>query len=443
MKGHMASVFFKCAFFFVLSIHIMDAHALAQGSSEGGLELPALIKEATDRNPAIIAAREKWQSAEEIIEARRALPDPQLNYAYFVESIETRVGPQQHILGAKQKFPFYGKRALRAEVASKEAEALGATYEAVRQEVIRRVKKNYYQLFYVSTIIDVTKNEQEVLRRFEHIARTKYATGKGSQQNILKVQVEISQLEDKLLALAKQKQTAQAMLNALLDRPTEHPLEKPVQPKFRKFFFIKQDLFRMAKENRPELKAGIALIEKSDRAYDLAKKEYYPDLTIGANYFQIGEGPLPFPDNGQDAFNVMVSINIPLWQKKLSSQVRSASQMIKAQKNQYESTLNQALFQVEDTYFKIQTARETFDLYKNVLIPQADQSLKSAEVGYVTGIVSFLDLLDAERILLQIQFGYWNAYTDYLRRIADMERAVGMELPEYRPEEEPPEVEED
>ncbi len=437
MKGHMASVFFKCAFFFFLSMHIMDADALAQASSQGGLELPTLIKEATDRNPAIITAREKWQSAQEIIEARRALPDPQLNYTYFVDPIETRVGPQRHILGAKQKFPFYGKRALMAQVASKEAEALEETYEAVRQEVIRQVKKNFYQLFYISTIVDITKNEQEVLRRFEHIARTKYATGKGSQQSILKVQVEMSQLEDKLLALSKQKQTAAAMLNTLLDRPADHPLGKPVQPNFRKFYFIKDELFRMARENRPELRAGISLIEKSDRAYDLAKKAYYPDLTIGANYFQIDEGPLPFPDNGQDAFNVMVSINIPIWRSKLSSQVKSASQMIKAQKNHYESTLNQALFEVEDTYFKIQTARETFDLYKNVLIPQADQSLKSAEVGYITGIVSFLDLLDAERVLLQIQFRYWNAYTDYLERIADMERAVGIELPEERPEEIP------
>lgn len=441
MKGRMASVFFGCAF--VFSLHLVAAEAYAQDPPPGGLELSQLIKEAVEKNPQILAARKKWRSAEEIIEARRALPDPQLSYTYFVESVETRVGPQRNVFGAKQTFPFYGKRDLRAEAAEKEAEALRATFEAVKQEVVRQVKRTFYELFYLSTIIDITRDEKEVLRRFEHIARTKYATGKGTQQNILKVQVEISQLEDRLLALAKQKRTAEAMLNTILDRAADHPLGKPLQPKFREFFFIKQELFRLAKENRPELKAGIALIEKSEKSYSLAEKEYYPDLTVGANYFQIDKGPLAFSDNGEDAFNVMFSINVPIWRSKLSSQVKSASEMIKANKNRYEDILNRTLFEVEDYYFKIQTARETYDLYKNVLIPQADQSLKSAEVGYVTGIVDFLDLLDAERILLQIQFGYWKAYTDYLKRIADMERAVGMTLPEYRPEEVPPEVEED
>jgi outer membrane protein TolC len=114
--------------------------------------------------------------------------------------------------------------------------------------------------------------------------------------------------------------------------------------------------------------------------------------------------------------------------------------MIKARKNDYQNVLNRTLFEIEDNLFKIQTARETFHLYRNVLIPQAEQSLKSAEAGYVTGIISFLDLLDAERVLLKIQFGYWQTYTDYLKRIADMERSVGTELAEVLPEEAAPEV---
>lgn len=423
-----------------LATHLGGGDANAQGSVQGTLKLSELIEEALERNPGIVAAQERWQSAQEIIEARRTLPDPEFSYTYFVESIETRVGPQKNVFGAKQKFPFYGKRDLMAEVASKEAKALEATYDAVKQEIVRQVKRSFYELFYISKIIDITQEEKEILRRFEQITRTKYSTGKGSQQSILKVHVEISQLEDRLLALANQKQTAEAMINTLMDRPADYPLGKPVQPKFREFFYIQPELFRLSKENRPELKAGIALIEKSEKAHSLAEKEYYPDLTIGANYFQIDHGPLPFPDNGEDAFNVMFSINIPIWRTKLSSQVRSASQMIKAQKSDYESILNRTWFEVKDNYFKIQTARETFDLYKNVLIPQAEQSMKSAEVGYTTGIVDFLDLLDAERVLLRIQFGYWRAYTDYLARIADIERAVGKELPEYRPEEVFPEA---
>jgi outer membrane protein TolC len=239
------------------------------------------------------------------------------------------------------------------------------------------------------------------------------------------------------------KKTAAARLNALLDRSPDHPLKRPVQPEFRDFFYIKQQLIRMARKHRPELKTGDARIEKSDRALALAKKDYYPDLTLGANYIEIDEGPLNFNDNGQDAYNIGISINVPLWRKKLSSQVQSAAKTVATQKQLYKSILNQTLFEIEDNLFKIETARETTNLYRNVLIPQAEQSLKSAEVGYITGIVNFLDLLDAERVLLKIQFGYWKSYTDYVKGIADMERAVGIELAEYIPAELPPEVREE
>lgn len=376
-----------------------------------------------------MAAREIWQSAEGIIDAKRALPDPILSYTYFVENVETRVGPQEQIFGIKQMFPFYGKRGLRGDIAGKESEAYQGKYQTVQQEVVRQVKNTFYDLFYVVQIIEVTGREQDLLRQMERSALTKYETGSGNQQNVLKLQVEISKLEERLLALATQKNTSEKRLNKLLDRPAEGSLARPVQPEFKRYALDKAMLLEMAQNQRPELKAQHALIGRSEKALGLARKDYFPDVTIGANYVQVDDGPLLVSDNGQDAFNVMVSLNLPIWQGKLSSQVDSAAQTVSAQKNRYRNQLNQTMFEVEDLFFKIQRTEETYDLYKDVLLVQGEQSLRSAEAGYQTGTVNFLDLLDAERTLLKIQYGYWKAYADYLKHVANLERALGVELP--------------
>ncbi|UCF73825.1 MAG: TolC family protein [Deltaproteobacteria bacterium] len=414
--------------FLAVAVSIQGSYADAQEKSQGMLELPGLISEALERNPDIIAARNRLRSAEEIIQVRRSLPDPHVSYTYFVENVETRVGPQRHILGAKQTFPFYGKRDLQADIAAQDAEYLKQAYEGTKSEVIRQVKRSFYHLFYLTTVIDITHRERELLKRFENIARVKYETGRGLQQNILKVQVEMSKLDDRLLDLERQKQTAEAMLNTLLNRPTTGPLGKPIQPELPEVSVRQQELLELAKKNNPEVSAAQALIKKSESAYKLAKKDYAPDLTVGVNYIEVDEGPLNVSDNGKDAFNVMFSINLPIWQRKLSSQAHSALKTIAAQRGHSQNVSNRTSFEVKDNLFKIQSARETIDLYKSALIPQAGQSMESAEAGYVAGIVSFLDLLDAERVLLNIQFGYWRAYTDYLKHFTDLERAVGIQL---------------
>lgn len=435
MKRHLLSfpLLLISLSFFAIAVVNGDGYGGDSNESQGMLELPGVIREALERNPGIIAARDRWKSSEAIIETRRAFPDPRFSYGYFFESVETRVGPQRHILSANQTFPFYGKRDLRADIAAKEAENLKEVYEATKREIIRQVRKIFYDLFHVVTLIDITHREKALLERFERIARTKYETGRGLQQNIIKVHVEISKLNERLLNLEKQKQTAEAMMNTLLNRPPAEPLSKPKQPDLMEISMGLEELLELAKGNRPELKAAEALIEKGESAYKLAKKDYYPDLTVGVNYIEVGGRPGDVEDEGKDAFNVMLTINVPIWRKKLSSQAHSALETIAAHKSHYHATLNRTLFEVKDNFFKIQTARDTIELYENALIPQAKQSMESAEAGYITGIVSFLDLLDAERVLLNVQFGYWQAYTQYLEHVNDLERAVGIEMTEYRP----------
>jgi len=401
---------------------------LAQSETGKPVTLESLLDEAARENPRIKAAQSEWESSENLITARKAFPDPQLSYTYFVESIETRVGPQKNIVGLKQTFPFYGKRGLRGEIQAQEAEAKKQRYEAVVSEVMHQVKKRYYDLFYVAKAIEVTTREKDVLQYFEEISRAKYETGSGIQQNILKAQVEISKLNERLLELEQNKETVEASLNALLDRPAYARLGNIAQPEYRELYYYERDLLVLARENRQEIKAASSLVERSRKSYQLAKKDYFPDITLGANYFQIDKGPLDVSDNGQDAFNLVLSFNIPIWQNKLSSQVNSALSDMRSRESERQELLNQTEFEVRDAYAKINTAKETMLLYRNALIPQAEQSLKSAEAGYMTGIVSFLDLLDAERILLRSQLAYWRSYADYLKYIADMERAVGAEL---------------
>lgn len=400
----------------------------AETKAENEVILADLTKEALETNPEIMAARANWQRTQAIIEARRALPDPQFSYTYFIENIETRVGPQRNIFGLKQSFPFYGKRDIRAEVAQNEANALKESYEAVKRRVIQQIKKTYYELFYIYKAIDITHDEKELLKRYEAIARTKYETGIGNQQDILKVQVEITNLNDKLLSLGDQKQMAMATINTLLNRPPHQPLGRPIAPRIEKIPYGLDTLLKIAEDRRQEVRATSALIKRNREAYRLAKRDYFPDLTLGVNYFDISQRPLSIADNGNDAWNIVFSINLPIWYNKLSSQVKSALEGVRASQKFYRGALNLALFEVKDSHYRLITAQETIDLYENALIPQAEQSLKSAEAGYVVGKVSFLDLLDAERVLLKIHFGYWRAIADHAQRLADLERAVGVDL---------------
>jgi len=397
-------------------------------AEEPALRLEPLIHEAETNNPALLAARDSWQSAEALIGARGAMPDPQLSYTYFIENIETRLGPQKQIIGLQQRFPFYGKRALQTGIAANDAKTFEYSYEILKEDISLQVKKTFFQLFYLTRAMEITVREKALLERAEETALAKYETGAGNQQNILKVQVELTTMEQKLLELRALRKTAQEKLNKLLGRPPGSPLGRPDQPPFKALDIGSAELARQALSHRPELKASLAAIEKSKEALQLAKKDYFPDLTVGFNYFQIDESPMDVEDSGKDAYNVLFSINLPIWRSKLSSQVKSAARAAAAQTSRHQDAINQVLSEIQDLSFKTRTAAETVILYEKMLIPQAEQSLAAAAAGYQTAEVSFLDYLDTERMLLKINYGYWQAFTDYLKSVADLERGVGKNL---------------
>jgi outer membrane protein TolC len=390
--------------------------------------LDSLISEAVENNPKIQAAYNQWQAAEYKIKQVSSLPEPMARYSYFGENVETRVGPQEYKYGASQKIPFPGKLSLKAKAQAKYAQMLKKRYEAIKREVIKDIKFIYYDIFWVDKAIQITEQEKAILATLEKVAQARFESNLTPQQDVIKAQVEISRLIDKVFLFKQNRKSLVAKLNSILNRPVDTQVGhiESVEPD--KFNYQLSQLHDMAQKSRQELLAASLDIERAKYEKSLAKLDYLPDFTFGFDYIQVGGGHTTMPNDGQDAWMGTVAINIPIWFDKLSSQFKEKKASLKAAELNYRSVENRIAYEVEDVYFKITTYKDIISLYKTALLPQTEQAFEVTKTGYETGRVDFLNWLDAERILLQTELAYYKAIVDYQKSVAYLERVVGKDL---------------
>ena len=396
-----------------------------QGESE---ILDSLIEEALENNPKIQSEYERWQAAEYRIRNVQGLPDSTLKYSYFGESVETRVGPQKNKYGVSQKVPFPGKLGLKGKAQSKHAEMLREKYEAARREVIKEVKFTYYDIFWVDRAIEVTDGEKIVLEGLESVAQRKFESNLAPQQDVIKVQLELSKLIDKLYVLQQSRRSLEAKLNRILYRPygSEQGEIPEVVPS--EFEYSLKQLRDMGGESRQELLAANLDIERAEYEKSLAKMDYLPDFNLGLDYIQVGSGHTTMPNDGQDAWMGTVAVSVPIWFDKLDAGLKEKKAQVRASEKNYESVKNSISYEIEDLFFKLNTYKDTISLYKTALIPQSEQAFEAAQTSYETGQVDLLNWIDAERVLLQLRIAYYKMIADYQKSIAYLERVVGRDL---------------
>jgi len=421
MKKVISSLLGVFVFFSALTL-------FSQEIQERKTVLSELIQEALSQNPQIKAARNEWQAALNVIPQAKSLPDPVLSYSYFGQSIETRLGPQRNKVSLSQKFPFFGKLSLKGEIAYRGASILEEQYNAVKADIVLNVKKAFFSLFWFDRAIKISQEEKEVLQRLAKIAEIKYETGETNQQDVLKAQLEISKVLDKLLILKQGRIAIVAELSYLLNRPPDFSFREVEEFEVSEFRVELDKLYEWAREKRPEMKKAQYLIEKSEEKLKLAKKNYWPDFKLMFDYIDIGGGTTSNVKDGRNSWMASVGISIPVWRKKLHAAEAEAATQLKASKDRFNDVKNNTFSRVNELFFEIKTAYEQVNLYKYSLLPQAEQSLKASEVGYLTGKVDFLNLLDAERMVLLIRIGYFKTIADLGKGIAQLERVVGKDL---------------
>ncbi|GAX61115.1 heavy metal efflux pump protein CzcC [Candidatus Scalindua japonica] len=397
------------------------------------LKIRWVIDEALRANPELQAAKLRWSASTEKIVQEKALDDPVIGFTYFGEQVQTRVGEKQAGVTASQKIPFFGKLRLKGEVARSEAKVSGGRYRTLEREIVAKAKSAFYELYWAYKSISINEESRDLLKRFVKIAEVKYATGKSTQQDVLKAQVELSGMINELISLEQLKETAVARINTLLNRHPDSPLGTPEEVDIEQLTVSLKDLYEKAKEVSPDLSILKYKIERDKAAYKLAKKQYYPDFTFGLNYTFINDMPssvfLSPIGESRDSYTGTLSMNVPIFQKrKHDAGVREANARLKSSKMAYKNRENMTLFEVKDLHFKVQTAERLVKLYRDSIIPQAIQSMKAAESGYQAGQVGFLDLIDSQRVLLDFNHAFYRALADFGINVAGLERVVGVEL---------------
>jgi outer membrane protein TolC len=396
---------------------------------EGGASLSEIIAQALSNNPEIEASKRKVESTRARAGQATYLEDPELNVEAWGVPLNHPVrfrSSNPIILGLRQKFPFFGKLGLKGEMAGQEVRVAEEELRAKEQEIIAKVKSAYAEYFMANKSVEIYKELLELVRQTSTTAEGLYQVGRAPQQDVIKALLERTELLNKLTWAEKDLTTSQAKLNALLSRPPDSWLGHPGEPALTPVFVDSSGLERLALEQRPELRGFESSVSRSERAVELAERNRkYPDFMVGLQYWVA-------PDQSpRHMYAPMVTLTIPFspWTKgKHDLEVEETLAERQAARANLAAMKNMALFEVREMSAKVEAAIKSVSIYREGLLPQAEQSFQAAVAAYQTGSVNFMTLLENQRTIRDVRMGYYKALVDYEQSRAELERAVGKEL---------------
>lgn len=399
--------------------------AVARESASPPSALDELVRLALENNPGVQSAQRRVNALRRRKPQVTSLPDPvvSVGWAGDIKPFGVmRDDPSSYrSLSATQEIPYPGKLKLRGQIADREAEAAWWDYEAARRQVVAEVKAAYYEHFFAHKATEITRKNQDLLDKLARIAETRYRVGKGIQQDVLKAQVELSRLRQKLTLLEQQAQTAQVRINTLLSRDPETPLAPAPSLEPATLTQTLDALQQLGRENDTGLRREQQLIERQQVAVSLARKEYYPDFGVGYMY---QNRPL-LPE--MHGFNV--SVNIPIFYKsKQREGVNEATEELLSAQRSRENQAITVAFQVKEQYLTARASDELTRLYSQAIVPQSSLSLESALAAYEVGSVDFLTLMESFSTVLDYEVDYYRELANYQIALARLEPLVGVEL---------------
>jgi outer membrane protein TolC len=389
--------------------------------------LDELVEEALRANPEIIAAQKRYEAMRQRPAQESSLPDPMLSVGYNstgnpLPGSGIGTDPVANAgFSISQEFPSPGKRRLRGDIAMREADAEFAQYLMVRLSVVSRLKQAYHQLHHAYEMIDIMSRDRDLMRKILRISEARYSVGKAAQQDIFKAQTQLSIMETRIERSRQELRSREVEINSLLDRPPDSRIERPVETEPAPLRAGLDELMKQVREDAPILRREQKMIERTELALNLARKEYYPDYTVSGGYYYMGSlAPM---------YTARVDFKLPayFWRKQRAGVAEQAANVSAARHNY--NAANQTLsFRVKDDYLMAETSYRLMNMYSTTVIPQASLALESGLASYQTGALDFLSVLMNFTTMVEYELNYHEEVLNYFLALARLEEMTGVDL---------------
>jgi cobalt-zinc-cadmium efflux system outer membrane protein len=381
------------------------------GSLDGSLE--SYLRQAQSGHPGLQAAFLQYEAAKQKIPQAAALPDPMFQVTHFVESVQTRTGPQENIFMVSQKFPWAGTRSGKESAAASEARAVWYAYQSRQLQVVREVALGYYELAHAGEAVRLTRESIRLLKDLEPVVEQKVTVG-APLNALLRLKVETGKVEDRLQTLVQGQHVQEVKLRELLGIQEGKPLPLPAWEDPGVYSPDAEALAKGLQENNPELLMLRQDIQSAGIRRELARLAGYPDITLGVNYVELGrmEGTTAMAIPQKDPWAVTLSINIPIWKEKVLAAQNETRSMEEVAGKKYDGRRLSLGTEMAVALAFLEDANRRAKLYGDELLGLAKQAVENTRASYENGKSAVLDLIDSERSLLDIQILHRRAATD-------------------------------
>lgn len=415
-----------CSLLFARAAHAgqPDISVIANEQGASRLSLAQVLATVAAENPSIKAAEAKWQAMKARVPQAAAWEDLRLQ-AQSLAGRFVNINPNgftDQSLTLEQELPLTGKNRSRARAATADA---GEAFEDLRRtqlDVLARARSAYYRLANEYAQLDVNRRNIGLLNQFAELSRARYEVGSSRETDVLTAKTDAARLDETQIDILRRISDAQTELNVLMNRPAQSPLAAPTALSFKPTNYSLGSLQRVVLEARPEVQRAQNRIEAGKSRAQLAGRQRIPDPTLNVKAER-------YNDTGYavSELQVGVSVGLPfLNARKYSAGITEADQNLEAAQQEFEAAKNQALGLVRDQIKKVETAAHHYELYRDKILPLADQTLKSHRATYETSSTNFLELITAERTLQDVESTALNHLADYQIALAELDAIVGI-----------------